>query len=224
VSEVARRPLIVLSGWRTPHLSAELLRRRLRDRAGLDDARTLAVSFFWRNSIESAAVTLRKAVHTRFGTSDVATPRVDVVALSMGGLVARRAAMQDRSLAGPRLHIARLFTLGTPHRGAKLASLVRVDQASREMRPGSAWLARLDAALVDADYELICYARLSDWMVGATRTAPMGHNTLWKPGPPIIAHHTLGMDRAILDDLAARLQGEVRALVPGLTAGPPPRD
>ncbi len=224
MTEPARRPLIVLSGWRTPHLSAELLRRRLRDRAGIADDRTLPVSFFWRSSIETAAAELRKAVSNRFGTPEVPSPPVDIVALSMGGLVARRAAMEDPDLAGPRLRIARLFTLGTPHQGAKLAALVRVDEASREMRPGSAWLARLDAALTSADYELICYARLGDWMVGATRTAPAGREPLWKPGPPIIAHHTLGMDRAILDDIAARLRGEPGRSSDRLRSGKPPKD
>ncbi len=221
-------PILALSGWRTPHVSAELLRRRLRDRLGIADDRTLAISFLWLNSIDEAAVRLRRAAGDRFGTapSGEATVAVDVVGLSMGGLVARRAAMADAALPGPRLTIARLFTLGTPHLGAKLAQAIRVDENSRQMRPGSAWLARLDEALATADYELVCYARTNDWMVGATRSAPAGHTPLWRRGVPILAHHTLGMDGVILDDIARRLGGGVasESKATDLSHCRPPRD
>lgn len=221
-------PILALSGWRTPHVSAELLRRRLRARLGVADDRTLAVSFLWLHSIDDAAERLRRATADRFGVAPggQATVAVDVVGLSMGGLVARRAAMVDAALPGPRLAIARLFTLGTPHRGAKLADLIRVDENSRQMRAGSAWLARLDQALATADYELVCYARTNDWMVGATRTAPVGHTALWRRGVPIVAHHTLGMDGVVLDDIARRLLTGDDALnaSAGLTRSNPPRD
>ncbi len=221
-------PILALSGWRTPHVSAELLRRRLRDRLGVGDDLTMAVSFLWLNSIDAAAERLRRAAADRFGVapSGDATVAVDVVGLSMGGLVARRAAMLDAALAGPRLAISRLFTLGTPHQGAKLAAAIRVDENARQMRPGSVWLARLDEALATADYELVCYARTHDWMVGATRSAPSGHAPLWRRGVPILAHHTLGMDRVILDDIARRLMGNGRERLASsdLSRSIPPRD
>ena len=89
---------------------------------------------------------------------ELAEIEVDVVAISMGGLIARYAAMPlpDDSR---QLRIRRLFTISTPHRGAKLAALPTFDQRQIDMRPGSAFLASLDDALADADYDLLPYVR-----------------------------------------------------------------
>lgn len=65
-------------------------------------------------------------------------PRVVLVGHSMGGLVAR--AYMARH--GKR-RVARLVTLGTPHHGSLLAHL-GVGANAREMRPGSAFLERLE--------------------------------------------------------------------------------
>lgn len=65
-------------------------------------------------------------------------PRVALVGHSMGGLVAR--AYVARHGAG---RVARLVTLGSPHHGSWLARLGPGANA-REMRPGSAFLARLE--------------------------------------------------------------------------------
>jgi pimeloyl-ACP methyl ester carboxylesterase len=69
------------------------------------------------------------------------TQKVIVVAHSMGGLVARAwlARLGDRS------RLARLVTIGSPHRGSRLARLVP-GRCAAEMVPGSEWLVRLSAA------------------------------------------------------------------------------
>ena len=72
-----------------------------------------------------------------------------MLGLSMGGLVARHAALPRED--GRRLNVARLFTIATPHRGARLAdfrlSLLPVwDQKVLSMTTASPFLARLDAA------------------------------------------------------------------------------
>ena len=72
--------------------------------------------------------------------------------------------------AGRRLKIVRLFTLGTPHGGAKLAEVARPDAAARDMRAGSAFLTALDRSLAGASYELVCYTRLRDTWVGQPGT------------------------------------------------------
>lgn len=62
------------------------------------------------------------------------------VGYSMGGLVIREALRQD-----PRLPLRRAAFLHTPHAGSLAAHLLPLP-AGQDMRPGSAFLRRLDAA------------------------------------------------------------------------------
>jgi pimeloyl-ACP methyl ester carboxylesterase len=214
---VAPRPIITLSGWRALRFPAQLLASRLRRLVG--NAETLAVSFTLVGSIEAAAAKVVERVSRRFpGGNGGETVEVDVVGTSMGGLVARLAAIPEGGR--PRLRIARLFTLGTPHRGAAIAQRIAVDESSRSMRSGSELLRRLDAALPGAGFELICYARLRDRWVDARNTAPVGREPFWVPGPLLLSHHTITNDRLIVCDIARRIRGEA----PFATrATPPPR-
>lgn len=201
----APRPIISLSGWRALRFPAQLLASRLRRLVG--NAETLAVSFTMVGSIEAAAAKVVERVSQRFpSASRGETVEVDVVGTSMGGLVARLAAIPE--IGRPRLRIARLFTLGTPHRGAAIAQRIAVDASSRSMRGGSELLRRLDAALPGAGFELICYARLRDSWVDARNTAPVGREPFWVPGPLLLSHHTITNDRLIVCDIARRIRGE----------------
>jgi hypothetical protein len=212
------RPLLVLSGWRAPGFPAAAMAARLRRLVGETDAgRAGAVSFTFCNRIEQGPPKVIRAVDRLWPTDDpAATTEIDVVGISMGGLIARAAAAGVEG--GRRLRIARLFTLGTPHRGARVARWLRPDPSVCSMAPGSEFLATLDRALTAADYELVCYARLRDSWVGASNTAPHGRSPIWKPGPPILAHQTISTDRLIRLDIARRLRGEpplgVRASAP----------
>jgi hypothetical protein len=135
---------------------------------------------------------------------------VDVVGVSMGGLVARAAAsdwVARRSAAGSRrVRIARLFTLATPHKGATLANRICPDGTARDMRPGCDFLSRLNAE--PPEHELICYARLRDWWVGATNTAPPGREPMWVDAPALLSHQLVTHDPVIRTDVARRLRGE----------------
>lgn len=66
--------------------------------------------------------------------------RVVLVGFSAGGLLARQIAYQH----DPQHRISHIITLATPHRGSWLA-WARTDAAVRDLRPGSAFLRRLDA-------------------------------------------------------------------------------
>lgn len=68
------------------------------------------------------------------------TERILLVAHSMGGLVARAWIATDGAAAG----VARLVTIATPHHGSTLARL-GAGRCARDMTPGGAWLARLEA-------------------------------------------------------------------------------
>ena len=67
--------------------------------------------------------------------------RVDIVAHSMGGLVARACIRARGDASG----VGRLITLGTPHQGTELFPRFRFDPMVAQMRPGSPLLARLAA-------------------------------------------------------------------------------
>ena len=85
------------------------------------------------------------------------------------------------------------------------------------MRADSEFLAMLNEGLADANYELLCYTRLGDWIVGVENAAPPGHTAWWVPSPPMsFAHLGAATDTRILADIARRLRGETP-----LTTEPP---
>ncbi len=142
-------------------------------------------------------------VHDTVGDTEV-----DVVAISMGGLVARYAATPGDQDTAP-LAIRRLFTLASPHRGARLARYLHPDPRTRDMRAGSGFLARLDEARDECDYELVPYGRLGDWIVGVENAAPPCTSPWWVSNLPFQdAHSDIARDPRLLADIARRLRGE----------------
>jgi pimeloyl-ACP methyl ester carboxylesterase len=222
------RPLVVIGGWRAPSWSARVLAQRLGALVGGAPDDALGTGFPLAGSMDSAMRTVRRAIERKWGS----VPReVDVVAVSMGGLVARALAVEEarrRREEGDQenggIWIRRLFTLGTPHRGARGAALVRPDAACRDMRAGSGFLRGLDACPCGSPAsgvaELVCYARLRDDMVGARNSAPRGVEPIWKDGPVILSHELIALDREIITDVARRLRGEAPLAGPGSA---PPR-
>ncbi|MHC5022474.1 MAG: esterase/lipase family protein [Planctomycetota bacterium] len=161
------------------------------------------------STFESCRTRLVQFVDEHFPCDDEGqTTEVDVVAVSMGGLVARYAAM-DPPEGERRLRIRRLFTIATPHRGADLASVPTLDKRVMAMRTGSTFLKTLDEAYPEADYELHPYVRLGDWIVGADNTAPPGDHAWWvRTIPWSPAHIAAQHDPRILADICRRLRGE----------------
>jgi triacylglycerol esterase/lipase EstA (alpha/beta hydrolase family) len=89
---------------------------------------------------EVLADTLTEAAHR--------TPRreVDVVAHSLGGLVARAALLELARRPNADCRVRTLVTLGTPHTGSHLARYANT-VTTRDLRPDSALLRRLDEQL-----------------------------------------------------------------------------
>lgn len=215
------RPVVVLAGWRSPFFVAAALRERLRRLTSPRDDDFLSISYATKSDIDAIADGVVERVRERWPVAPEEPPvEVDVVAHSMGGLVARLASSPDRA-ESHRLRVRRLFTLATPHRGAKLARHIAIDPASQNMRPGSRFLRDLDESLPSAAFELICYAHLNDRWVGASRTAPHGRTPIWTGGTRFFSHYSITSDAAILADIARRLRSE-----PPLAGDPsaPPRD
>jgi pimeloyl-ACP methyl ester carboxylesterase len=219
------RPLVVLGGYRAPPWSAGGAAERLR-RAIHPNPDMLVISYPLGHDIPRIAADVVRRVEARWpGDDPHRTREIDVVGISMGGLVARAAAhteLLDEVLsAGKRLRIARLFTMATPHRGATLARRIAPDPAARSMKPGSEFLARLNATCHEPGYELVCYARLRDGWVGASNTAPPGQEPIWCGGNRLLSHFTVTGEDRMIADIARRLRGE-----PPLagTGSRPPRD
>lgn len=218
-----KRPLVVLSGWRSPAISGRLVASRLRRLTGAPRDMILPIAFWTQADFDRMVASALRCVQARWPDAGArSTPEIDVVGVSMGGLIARAAAAPAASRRhGSRLAISTLYTLGTPHRGAKLAQIIALDGAAKCMRPGSPWLARLDEALECAEYRIVPYARLNDLWVGARNSAPWGQDPIWFPGPRLGSHELITQDRRILIDIARRLRGEEPLAHP---TGPPPQD
>lgn len=232
---ILRRPVVVLNGYHgLPTLSHRIARKIAAMTSG-DDRDFLEISFTLDSDVDCMAAEVTRQVNARWPNRNPGeTIEVDVVGISMGGLVARWAAIapEQRSRSGPtpapgipfearRLRIARLFALGTPHRGAVMADLITPDSVARDMTQGSAFLNTLDEQFPAADYELVCYAQLRDYLSGATRCAPAGSVPIWTSGTLFFSHLKMADNPVFLVDVAKRLRGEAVHLMPG---DPPPRN
>lgn len=201
------RPVVVVGSFRGPDPIVESMTIRLARMTTGRRADFLRIPTWFEGEIEVLALRTVEMVESAYpsGRED-ATVEVDVVGLSMGGLVARYAA--DR-LEGRRLKIRRLITIATPHRGAVMAprSPLVEDRAVQDMYPRSLFLTKLDEAY-DGSYEIIPYARLGDGIVGTINTAPPGRRPIWTDRQGVTSHLTVNEDRRILTDIARRLRGE----------------
>ena len=207
------RPVVVVHGLGPPfgsRMVANELRRLTRDR------RVVTVSYDYLGTLAAAGRSVVHAVERHFpGNDPNFTREVDVVAISMGGVVARDAAAPPARTgagAGKRLKVARLFTISAPHRGAGLATAMPalLGRPQLDLRAGSSYLRDLERREADPlPYELVPYARLGDLIVGPRNAAPRGMTPIWVPNLLLEgAHLSAFSDPRILADIARRLRGE----------------
>ena len=201
------RPLLVLGGFLDLGIGPSGFARRIRR---VVDGSVVPMTFAHCLTFE----------HCRRRATRVADPlgEVDVVGQSMGGLIALLSALDS---GGPRLRIARLFTVASPLRGARLATLTRLNlwPLQRHMRPGAATYESLAAA--PATFPVVSYARLGDHIVGTANASLPGHPLRWVDNPrPEPAHVGSIADARILLDIALRLRGETPVTSDPATALP----
>ena len=201
------RPVIVVSGIFDPGIGSQALADELRSMC-TGDAPIIAIHFSGAKTFDACAARVIEAIEHAIPSADLdQTIEVDVVASSMGGVVARVAATDDSAAGRKRLNIGRLFTISTPHRGAKLAHSSSFDKRISAMCHDSDLITSLNAE--PCGYELIAYTRLDDGIVGEENTAPPGQNPYWVANMPFrSAHLEANNDPRILADIARRLRGE----------------
>lgn len=203
------RPVVVIHGLGPPVMSW-ILERELERLTG--DGRIVSVSYDFTAPFERSRPAVVAAVERKFPCDDPEyTREVDVVAISMGGVVARYAAAPPAGAAGKRLKVARLFTISSPHRGAELAALpALLGPVQRDLREGSPFLRNLAQREAERPpYDIVPYARLGDRIVGVKNTAPEGQTPIWLPNLLFEdAHLTAFSDPRIVADIARRLRGE----------------
>lgn len=211
------RPVLVCAGFFDPGPAASHVRRVL-ESVTTTPERVIEVPFLSCRTFESCRRRVTGKLASRFPSSDPeATVEVDAIGISMGGVVARYAALPTVEGAGPRLSLVRLFTIGSPHRGARYAYLGFFDARARDMKPGSAFLERLNLAAPEASYTVVPYVRLGDVTVGETNSVWLDGHVWWVPNRPFeLPHGQAFGDPRLLADIARRLRGE-----PPLTIEPP---
>lgn len=207
----AARPVLVLGGYLDPGLLTQSLGGDLS--AVLEGGPVITVSFSMTSDFDACRSRVLRELEAAYpellGQADAAeTLSIDVVGISMGGLVARYMAMPDYE-QGKRLNIARLFTVSTPHQGATWAMFPSANAKQTKMRPGSAWLDKLNGDADKPGYETFCYVRLRDSIVGPSRAALPGQTAWWVYSPFWQSPH-LGApgDPRIVADISRRLRGE----------------
>ena len=202
------RPLLVLGGYLELGLSQAFLKWRLHRLTG--DDRIVGVSFTLCSTFDECRRKTIAAVEREFPVPDpLRTTEVDIVGVSMGGIVARHAALAQENSEGRRLRVARLFTISSPHLGADRARLPAVNQLQRDMRPDSAFLRRLNRPENAPDFPVFPYVRLGDHTVGLANAAPTGMAAWWVPDVPFQPPHSgAAVDARIIADIARRLRGE----------------
>jgi triacylglycerol esterase/lipase EstA (alpha/beta hydrolase family) len=132
------RPVILLHGYAQHTANFLWIGRRLR-RDGwvhLHSVRHTPI----RGDIGRSAAHLGRAIERIRRESCAA--EVDIIAHSMGGLVARAFLCQAGATSG----VARLITLGTPHQGTEVLRWLGRDPMVGQMRPGSPFLCQLTAS------------------------------------------------------------------------------
>ncbi|MEM9418498.1 MAG: hypothetical protein AAGA25_05505 [Planctomycetota bacterium] len=218
------RSVLVLAGWADPGFANSYWVSQLR-KAGVPEDQVVGLEFLFDGNFEECRDHVISSVDEAWPSDEAGwTSEVDVVAFSMGGLVARYSASPSMAEGGAekrRLKIRNLYTISTPHLGAVMAEWPTLDRRVIDMRADSAFLDHLDDALAEASYTLIPYTRLDDDIVGSDRTAPEGRTPWWVDTPPLHrAHQEAYRDPRIRADILLRLRGE-KPLVSGDAAALP---
>ncbi len=191
----ARRPIVLLHGFGLTQTSWLVLGRRLA-RRGLGPL--YGTTYFSLQSVRTSAQELAAfvaAVCVRTGAE-----RVDIVAHSMGGVVARY--WVER--LGGAAHLGRLVTIGSPHRGTRMGRY-GLAAGARELADDSPLLAELAAPAPGLPYTSI-WSRSDSIVIpqSSSSIAPAGEDRVFDD----LGHLSLLASRRVVDVIAERLHAD----------------
>ncbi len=158
-------------------------------------AQQLSYDYRSSGSLESLALGLKRAIDTSVGGG-----RIDLVAHSMGGLVARFYLQQ---LGGAR-RVDRLITLGTPHRGSHAANFIP-SALVRQLLPDGPFLRHLNG-LPAPDVHTTSIVAGRDLLIQPTDSAacPFGETVRFAE----LGHVELLFRPEVMAEVASRLRPE----------------
>ncbi len=202
------RPLVVSGGYLDPGTATSRVMERFKKLTSTPEL-IIGTPYFSVATMETARQRLVEKVEARFPSDDpVWTSEVDIIGISMGGLVARYAEM-DNGGEHKRLRINCLFTLSTPHRGARFAQFPWFDAKHQCMRKGSEFIQMMEQSAGEIEYELLTYVRLGDLVVGAENASPEGVPVRWIPNEVFgFSHLGVQNDPRLTLEIIRRLRGE----------------
>lgn len=230
------RPVVVVDGFLDPGVGSMIVAHRVRKLTPHAD-QVIRVNLLSCADFDSCRRKIIEAVDAAFPTDDPnQTREVDVIGISMGGVAARYAALptsppspatrpaspnaaspdaepldaEPLMRSGRRLRIARLFTLASPHLGARRADQIpALLPTHRDMQTTSAFLKNLNDPRHQPEYTIVPYVRLADTTIGPANAAPLGQTPIWLPkGPLDAAHAGVVVDPRIAADVCRRLRSE----------------
>lgn len=201
------RPVVIAGGWGGTNLANLPVTKELR--RALGPRNVVVVTFNGCKNFSECRNRLIGGVQRALRSqSPTTTPEVDVVGVSLGGLVAVDAAGTPADPSDPRrLRIANLYAISTPFYGANMAFMPG-SKFLDDMMQDSDYLKRIRGEVKDADYNIIAYGRLGDFWVGVDNVGATGYPLYWLPNQAFEdAHHGFN-DPRIIADIAKRLRGE----------------
>ena len=148
-----------------------------------------------RGGLAPLAASLKRDIDEAFG----ADAKIRIVAFSMGGLVARHYLQAH----GGAARCEKLFTISSPHHGTNSAWFYP-SQGARDMRPGSAFLRRLQSTEETLrGIHLVSYRTPMDLMILPAKSS------VWAPALnldfPVLLHPLMLSDADVLSDVERRV-------------------
>jgi triacylglycerol lipase len=211
--ELRGTPIVMIHGFLHNRSGFFVMRRALR-RVGFAHLYDLNLSLI-RHDIESMSGRLAERVEEVLAATGA--ERVHLIGHSLGGLVARHYA-QGR---GEEL-VDTVITLGTPHSGTIAANL-GVGRIARQVRPGSAFLQRLDRGARPSHVRWVAFWSNLDVLVVPPSRARLDHAALDAENVRIrdLGHMSLlvspDLIHEVLVRLARREAGNVRHIATART-------
>ena len=222
IAEVSGRPragsppVLLLHGFLATRGSVHLLERRLTERNLV--VMTYRLGLVHLGDIRESAEFIAAQVESLVTQTGV--EKIDIVAHSMGGLVA----LDYLKHGGGARKVRRLVLLGTPARGtwSALFGLLTapLGRGGRQLLPGSAFLRDLEQTALPPGPEVITVSGERDWLAPARTTHLEGARRLDLP----TGHSGLLVDESVADAVAEILAAPSPAQAPSRTPSEAPSD